>query len=60
MKLTISPGALLPPLRRWYERRQAHRMLGRLDAHALKDIGLVRMGNDYLSCSPRSSDSDWL
>ena len=49
---------LVRPFKRWYQRRQTRLALSHMDPMALKDIGLVRMGHDYITVSPWADRSE--
>jgi uncharacterized protein YjiS (DUF1127 family) len=52
MNKTTLPQRMADGFTRWRVRRATYRALGQLGGRDLKDIGLVRMGKDYIFLNP--------
>lgn len=50
-KMTL-PQRMVDGFTRWRVKRATHRALDQLASRDLKDIGLVRVGRDYISLNP--------
>jgi len=50
-KMTL-PQRVADGFTRWRVRRATYRALGQLGGRDLKDIGLVRVGDDYIFLNP--------
>lgn len=52
MPKTSLPSRFVEGFARWRVKRATNRALSQLTARDLKDIGLIWVGNDYLSTNP--------
>ncbi len=52
MTTTSLPGTIRATLHRWRMRRATRLALGQLSSYQLKDIGLIRIGDEFLSTNP--------